>query len=66
MSAGGILFWGVLLCLAWIAGIGIYFEMASSRRRKLPAVSLASAAVQGRATRRPEVDVEGGGQGTLQ
>jgi hypothetical protein len=39
MSAGGILFLGVLLCLACIAGIGIYFEMASSKRRRLAAVS---------------------------
>jgi len=39
MSAGGILFWGILLCLVWIAGVGIYFEMASSKRRKLGAVS---------------------------
>ena len=39
MSAGGILFWGVLLCLAWIAGVGIYFETASSKRRELDAVS---------------------------
>lgn len=39
MSTGGILFWGVLLCLAWIVGIGIYFEMTSSRRRKPSAVS---------------------------
>lgn len=39
MSAGGILFWGVLVCLAWTAGVGIYFEKASSKRRKLVAVS---------------------------
>jgi len=50
MSAGGILFWSVLLCLAWIGGVGIYFERVSSKRPLRRTMS--SAAAHGRATRR--------------
>lgn len=34
MSAEDILLWGAVLCLGFIAGVAIYFEMASFRRSK--------------------------------
>jgi hypothetical protein len=39
MSTQDILLWGAMLCLGFIGGAAIYFEMASSKRSKRPTAS---------------------------